>query len=181
MSIISSVDYRLEGYHKKATISPMGDVVLLEFYSSYDEEANTYSDLKVRETRTYTRDQSTGLVTKREMLVEWLSSNESVIASKTITKYYSASEGYLRNQKSRINLIDQASLLLFATLMQEYGPEQGESNSLELLSDLASDIVIYSRGNRQPLITSVQGSTRAYMSQSLKDSLTVILDVAFIS
>ena len=76
------VDYSILGYHKESIFDSKGDLVTVNFYINYD--GVTYSDLRVKETRVYTRDVVTGLLTKRDMTIQWFDDDGlTIIFTKT--------------------------------------------------------------------------------------------------
>jgi hypothetical protein len=167
--LIQNIDYNLQGYHKDLTIDAKGDLVQVLYYRTYDPVAKTFSDLKVKETRTYIRRAST-LLEQRSMLIEWLVSDD-VKASKQTEKYYNPELGYKANKRSRQNLIDRASMYLLSTV--------GLDNAKAFLDSVSASITTYIDGNIEPLVNLVSTSTEAYMTTEIKATLDVILNVNY--
>lgn len=169
---------RDEGYFEKPlTFDNNGDVSASEFYKKFDDVTGEYSLLKVKETYVNTRN-SLGLVSKRTTTTEYYKAGQVV---KTIVKEqaYDVQGGYVENQKSRRNLIDQASIWLLSSLISEYEAAQGEAYAQEFLNDVSKDISTYKRGNTAPLLLSISTSIRVYITQGRKDSLDAILNVSY--
>ena len=116
ISKLKTVDYRLQGYHQKITNNVKGDVSIVEYYANYDSNTNTYSDLKVKETKLYTRDNVLGIPQNQIENIEWFENDESV-ASKMLTKYYTVETGYVVNKKAAKILINKASMYLALLLV----------------------------------------------------------------
>lgn len=167
---VRHINYNILGYHKKRTIDTNGDLVTVEYYVTYD--GVTYSGLKVKETRIYTRDAVTGIMAKRDMTIEWYEEDEVTIYCNSITeKYYTAQEGYEANIRSRSNLITNASLYLFQTV--------GEVDAKAFLEIVAADIDKYKGGAITPLLTAISGSGETYMTPTIKATLDAILNIVY--
>lgn len=170
--LIQNIDYRLNGYHKKETFDTKGDLVILQYYADYDEQSEVYSNLKVQENRTYERDGVTTLLNKRTISIKWYS-NAKEVASKTIIKYYSKTEGYQANKRSRTNLIDTASMYLVSQV--------GLDNAKSYLANVSADISTYIDGNITILIATIQSSSEPYLTEEIKGTLVTILNVPYSS
>ena len=168
MILITDRDYRLNGYHKKETFDSKGDFSTIEYFKNFD--GTNYSGLEVRETRAYTRDVTTGLLTQRTILIEWISNGE-VIASKTLTKYYTATKGHTANKKARQNLINDASMYLFAQV--------GKVDATNFWKIERSSVNDYVNTSDLTIITEIDNSTESYMTQTIKDTLTSILNIVY--
>lgn len=171
MPLIQDVDYRLNGYHKKQTFDAKGDLVIVEYYQNYDEQSKQFSNLKVRESRTYTRNATTTLLEKRVINIEWFKGNDEKYAEKTITKFYDAQEGYQGNKRARRNLINKASMYL----LNEVGLENGKT----FLDGVGSKITVYVDGSIQPLLDAIANSSEPYMTPTIKGTLDTILNVTY--
>lgn len=176
-----NIDYRIQGYHQEMTFDTKGDLVTVKYYEQYD--GVTYANLKVQETRVYTRDADTGLLIKRDMTIEWFDNAGNKRDEKTTEKYYDAQKGYSSNIRARKNLVNKGSMYLYADLQSEFGAAQGETNAKEFLRDIKSEIVNYERGDIQELLDAVQGSTRGYMTSAnglvRKATLDALLNIAY--
>jgi len=141
-------DYRILGYFKENSYDNKGDLTAVDFYKNYDEATKVFSNLKVKETRTCTRDAVSGLPTKRSTLIEWFV-GASVEATKTIERIYDAQEGYGLNINSRKKLLRDGSLYLFSQLAQTSADIAGVNTGTKVFTitgDLVADIEIDKMG-----------------------------------
>jgi hypothetical protein len=170
--ILQNINYNIQGYHKERVFDNKGDVFTLSYYQNYDPVGEVFSNLKVRETRTYTRDNTNGLLTERAILIEWYIGG-NVIATKNLTKYYTSEEGYAMNQRARKNLTNKASMYLVSAV--------GLADSQNFLNSVATEISIYIEGDIQPLLDAISASTEPYMNATVKGTLDSILNVSYTS
>jgi len=180
--LIQNIDYNIQGYYKKNTIDSKGDLTIVEYYRNYD--GTTYSNLKVRETRVYTRDGITGLLTKRDMTIEWFKSGE-VVYTKTTEKYYSAMDGFNDNKRSRTNLVNKASMYLYMALMTS-NPATGAAFCDDYENLTSASVAKYVNANIQPLLDMITKSTevaepeyREYITAEIKNTLLYILNIIY--
>jgi len=161
-------DYRLNGYHKKEVFDTKGDFQTIGYYDSFD--GTNYVGLKVEETRTYTRDETTGLITERTIVIKWYS-GDRVAGTKTLTKYYTATKGHTANKKARQNLINDASMYLFSQV--------GKVDATNFWKIVRSEVNDYVNTSDLALITEIDNSAESYMTQTIKDTLTAILNIVY--
>lgn len=168
MGLVQNIDYRIQGYHKKETFDTNGDLISVEYYRNYD--GVTYSNLKVKETRTYTRDVTFGLMTKRDMTIDFYDGDD-IIYTKITEKYFDSKKGYDGNKKARTNIVDNASMYL----LSQIGLVDGKA----FLRIVKSEITGYIHGDEQPLLNAISNSTETYMTGTIKATLDVILNVTY--
>jgi len=167
METIVNKDYRLMGYHKVMTQNALGDAHIVEYFGDYN--GGTPQNLKVRETRTYTRDNTTGIVIQIDVLIEWLSGDGvTVRASKNLVKHIDLNRGMRKNERSRKRLLNKAK----GAAIQLIGMEAGKT----FMRDFSGEMTLYVEGDRQPLIDGINASGQA---QNFKDTLTGILDISY--
>ncbi len=176
------------GLFEKGVIDSKGDVTLLEMYKDYDEETEEFSNLAVKETRTYYRN-SVGIVTKRLIVIKWYRENGCIASrDKEFTKFFNAVEGLIQNQKSRTNLTNQAGLWVTGDLIAEYGAEAGETKAQEFLESITEQAVIYKNAiDIAPLVAAVNNTTYDYMTEdsqqypgvSRKDVFNGIINISY--
>jgi len=169
MGLIQYEDYRIKGYQKKPTIDANGDLVIVEYFKDYDETTKQYSNLKVKETRVYTRDSST-LLMKRDMTIQWFSGGKET-AVVTTQKFYTAEQGYSANKRARQNLINRASMYLLS--------EVGLTDGKTFLNGVTGEISTYVDGSIQPLVDAIANSTEPFMTLTIKGTLDTILNVTY--
>jgi len=157
------LDYDIMGLHKKRTIL-VGELRTIEYYRNFN--GSEYSELVVRESRTYTRNEL-GLVEYRTLLSEWFLNNDEVGTTITNIKYYSPVESVDEGIQRRKNIIADAKIYCLDTL--------GQSYAFDLLISLKSYIDIYTDGYKQPLLDAVTNSTKPYLTSELKSNIVDLL------
>lgn len=157
------LDYDILGLHKKRTIIA-GELRLVEYYRNFN--GVTYSDLAVRESRTFTRN-GIGLVLYRTLFVEWFLDNDTVGTTITSIKYYSPSESIDEGIDRRTNVISDAKIYCLNAIGQAY--------AFDLLLGLKALIEVYRDGYKQPLIDAVNASTKPYLTSQMKTDIINIL------
>lgn len=151
-----NLDYDIYGFHKKRTIV-FGELITVEYYRNYN--GTTYSDLILKETRTFFRD-AVGLAQYRIQTTEWYLEDESIGCRKTTTKYYSPQESIEEGVIRRGNIIANAKIYTLSQLGQEY--------SFDLLTSVKSEIGLFLDGRTQPLRDAVNASTKPYLNSTIK-------------
>jgi hypothetical protein len=172
MELIQNQDYRIKGYHKEKVYDNKGDVTQVNFYKNYNPVTESYTELKVRESRTVDRDVTTGVPNKVTVDIEWFKSDGvTKSAEKRLEKYINGFDGQQMNQEARLNLTTKAQ----GYLLQAVGLE----NTKELGTDVAVERSAYISGTTQGLIDAVNNSARAYMTPEVKATVVTILNVTF--
>lgn len=189
-SDVRYVNYNILGLHKKEYFDSKGDLTKVEFYASYDDETDIHSDLAILEERTYTRDASTALLTKRETTISWYDVDGAIQEQKTnVAKYYSAKKGFTANKRARQNLLDKASMYLFSALITNalgnFSTAEAQTEDFDILTDDSQSQ--YVKSTMQPLIDIITNSVdntkpeyRDYMTEEIKTVLLSILDITYI-
>ena len=171
---IENLDYDIMGFHKKRYIVK-GLLKIVEYYKNYNPLTQEYSDLVVRESRTYLNDVNTGLSYCRLLNVDWYLTDGAVGHSIiNRSKFYSFIESRSNLQARRTNIINEAEEFLLFSLMREYG-EQGFIYAQTFLTQakLAKDL--YVDGVWLPLESSIINATETWMTQVRKDTLLNII------
>ena len=164
---IQDQDYNLKGYYKTMTPSSLGDAHLIEYYADYNNGSPT--GLKVRETRTYTRNAITGIIETITVFIEWIGSDGvSAKTTKTLVKHLDVGRGMEKNEKARKRLLNQAK----GAAIQLIGLEAGKT----FMRNFGSEMNLYIEGDRQPLVDGINNSVE---TQLFKDTLVNILDIAY--
>ncbi len=168
-----NIDFRIQGYQKKETFDGLGDLTLIEYYRNYDSGTGIYSNLKVKETRVYTRDAVTGLLTKRDATMEWYKGEGVVAATKVTEKYYTTQEGYVGNKRARQNLIDLSAMYLLSQV--------GLVNAKAFWNTVRDQVDDYVNASEvDNLVNAINASAEAYMTAPIKATLDGILNVSYI-
>jgi len=168
MQIVTDIDYRIQGYHKKKTNDSFGDRAIIEYYATFT--AGVYSDLKVKETRSYTRQAVTGILETVTVDIEWMSGDGvTPRATKQVVKHLDLDDGLKGNQKARGRLLNKAK----GAAIQLIGMEAGKA----FMRTLGDEVSLYREGDYQPLIDGINTSAQ---TQEFKDTLVAILDISYI-
>jgi hypothetical protein len=168
MGLIQNTNYNIQGYHKEFIFDAKGDLVTVNYYKDYD--GAVYSDLKVSEIRTFTRDVTTGLLTTRDMVINFHDEGE-IRCTKTAKKYYEPVLGFEKNKKARQNLINNASMYLFE--------EVGKTDATVFWKLVKDEVDDYRTTGDMTLLTSISNSTEPYMTGVIKTTLDTILNVLY--
>jgi len=142
------LDYDILGYHKKRTIIK-GELVSIEYYKNYD--GVDYSDLVVKEERTYTRN-NLGLVQSRLLTITWYLEDNTAGYIKSCKKFYSSSESIDEGITRRNNIINDAKVYVLSAIGQSYG--------FDFMTSLKSQIDLYTQGYKQPLYDAILSRSR---------------------
>ena len=173
---LTNLDYNLFGLHKKRNIIK-GELISVEYYKNYNYSANTYSDLVVKENRSYVRD-NINIVKYREMTIDWYLEDDTVGISKTMPlKYYSPEEAIEEGFVRRRNMIAFAKTVLLRELKTLYGEPTNQSYAFDLLLSLSAQMKYFEEGYTQPLRDAVSNSTKPYLNQNIKD--LIITELTF--
>ncbi len=138
----SLIDYDILGLHKKRTIVK-GELILVEYFRDFDDIAQVYSDLVVKETRSYVRNQI-GLALSRDMEITWYLKNGEIGVIKNTRKFYNSKESMTEGSTRRLNIIEEAKAYVLSVV--------GKANAFDLLSALKSFIELYKDEYRAQLI-----------------------------
>ena len=167
MKYTTDEDYRIKGYHKVMTESTLGDAHIIEYFKDYN--AGAPLDLVVRETRSYDRNISTGIIETITIDIEWMSGDGvTPRATKQLVNHIDANRGMAKNEKARKRLLNKAKGAAILLI----GMEAGKT----FMRNFASEMTLYVEGDRQPLIDGINASGE---TQLFKDTLTGILDIAY--
>lgn len=158
-----NLDYDIRGFHKKRTIIK-GELLVVEYYRNFD--GTNYSDLIVKETRTYNRN-GIGLVITRSLNIKWYLLDDTIGCEKNTIKYYSSSESIDEGIVRRKNIFADAKTYLLETIGQAY--------SFDFLLSVKTQMDYYIEGYKQPLIDAVNNSTKTYMTSQIKTDVATIL------
>lgn len=159
------IDYDILGLYKKRTIVK-GELVLVEYFREFDEIEQIYSDLIVKETRSYVRNQI-GLALKRDMEITWYLKNGEIGIVKNTRKFYNSKEAMTEGSTRRLNIIEEAKSYVLNAV--------GQANAFDLLSELKSYIELYKDGYRAPLINYVGTVNKAYIDENMRTEIIKIL------
>jgi hypothetical protein len=161
------IDYNILGFHKKRTIVK-GELISIEYYRNFD--GDLYSDLLIKETRTYIRNEI-GIVIYRDTLVEWYLTDNNVGATKFWRKYYSPEEAINEGISRRKNMISLAKTILLRELNLLVGTPNNQIYAFDLLTTLSTQIKYFEEGYTQPLRDAINSSTKPYLNSNIKSIL----------
>jgi hypothetical protein len=115
------------------------------------------------------------LVTHREETITWYKEDGSVGVTKSIVKYYNLNDAIKEGVRRRQNLVDKTKAYGLATI--EGIHESGLPNSYYWFSTMLNEVELYLSGTKkQDLIDFIDNSTEPYITQTIKDTMTDILD-----
>jgi hypothetical protein len=159
------IDYDVYGFHKQRNIVA-GELILVNYYRSYDQISEMYNDLILKEYREYSRDVN-GMVKYRTQTTEWIMTDESIGLTNTTIKYYTQKEAIQEGIDRRSNLIDDAKVYCVNNLGLNY--------SFDLLNSVATYVNLFKEGYTQPLRDSISASTKGYLTIQMKEDIVGIL------
>jgi hypothetical protein len=176
------------GLHVKEIRDANGDIVTKEYYGSYDQGTDTYSDLQVKESRAYTRS-ATGIPTKKDTTYQYYDMNGNIgMTSNIVEKYYSSMNGFKHNKKSREALVEQASMFLYSELITEFGLTDADVKIDDFQTYTDAEVSMYIKSNIQPLLDKITNAAdnthadyRTYMSAARRDTILSILNITYSS
>lgn len=151
------IDYNILGLHKKRTFNK-GELILVEYYGDYDLQTKEYSDLVLKEERTYHRDADL-LAYQRDMKVTWYLIDDSVGDCKETKKFYAPDESIREGIKRRDNIISNVKLSIFFLL--------GKTDAYDLLNSIFNNLGLYKDGFRQPLLDELSTINKTYLDSNM--------------
>lgn len=158
------LDYDILGYHKKRTIIS-GELRTVEYYKYFD--GINYSDLVVKESRTYIRD-SIDIVQSRILNVDWYLEDNTIGCTKSNIKYYSPEEAIQEGIDRRTNMISFAKTVLLAELARKVGVPRNQEYSFDLLLNVKTQMEYFVQGYTQSLRDAIANSTKPYLTADMK-------------
>jgi len=171
----SDINYDIFGLIKKRTVIS-GELISVEYYSSYDEKTDIYSNLVVKESKTYNRD-SINIILSRTTKIDWYLTDGTVGCSKELIKYYAPDEAIAEGVERRRTMISFAKNTLLSELRKIYSDTTSQQYAYDLLISLSTEIKYFEDGYTQPLIDGVNNSTKSYLTINLKR--LIIADLTF--
>lgn len=173
----SEIDYDIYGLHKKRIIE-FGELRQIDYYKNYEYSSNTYTNLVLTEYRTYVRD-VIGIVQYRNMTVKWYLNDDTIGLTKVYNlKYYSQAEAIQEGIDRRNNMIGFAKTTLLNELKITVGEPTNQSYAFDFLLGVSTQMTYFREGYTQPLRDAVTGSTKSYMTQTIKNK--VVTNLSFI-
>ena len=139
------LNYDVLGFHKKRTFNK-GEIKTVEYYGSYDFTGQTYTDLIVKETRTYYRINQ--MLNRRHLYIEWYLCDGTVGAIKETWKYYTPEESMAAGERRRRNVISTLKIETIGLIMQASGLTQSHAEQVgwEFLKEFNYEIDQYVEG-----------------------------------
>lgn len=163
------IDYTILGLHRKKNVYK-GELQSVEYYGEYD--GSTYSNLIVREERTYYR--VNRMVNRREMDIFWYSDDTInytggtgtimggiISAKKHTTKYYTPEESIAAGEKRRRSIISNMKIATLYLIQVADGQtrDNAEATGFAFLAEYSKEIGLYIEGILEPLKTGIMSST----------------------
>jgi len=167
------LNINLFGLFRNDVFNIRGELITKEYYKNYD--GTNYSDLVVKDEYIYTTDVVTDLVQYRDEVITWYLSDDTVGEVKNIKKYYNLTKAIKEGTKRRENLLDKAKAYGLATITGVHA--SGVPNSYYWFSTMNNEVRNYLDGTlKQELIDFIDNETETYVTQTVKDVMTGILD-----
>lgn len=175
---LESLDYDILGLHKKRTIIA-GELTQIDYYRNYDMQTMTYSDLVIRETRTYLRDE-VGFPHTRLLNIYWYLENDGIGHSiLNRPKYYDFKTATEEVVSRRQNLVAEAKEFTFTQLFINSGFNKitALTQSATFLANIGAgnSINLYIEGNGQALTDAIANCSLEFVTQDIKTGLANIL------
>jgi len=169
---VANINYNFLGLHKEEIIDSKGSLVTVNMYKTYTE--GVLSNLAVKDEYTYYFNEY-NLVTHRTETITWYKEDESVGTIKNVTKYYNLNDAIKEGVRRRNNLLDKAKAYGLATIEGTHA--SGVPNSYYWFSTMKAEVKDYVDGTlKQNLIDFIDDETETYITQTIKDTMTGILD-----
>jgi hypothetical protein len=160
------------GLYRKDTIDSKGSLVLKEYYKTYD--GNNYSDLVAKDEYIYSIN-AYDLVSHRDEIITWYREDGTIGSTKTIKKYYDLNKGIKEGMSRRTNLLDIAKAYGLGNITGTHA--SGLPNSYYWFSTMNEVVDHYLNGTlKQNIIDFIDNETETYVTQTIKDTMTSILD-----
>jgi hypothetical protein len=175
IEVPSEINYDIYGFIKKKTIVS-GELISVEYYRNYNSSTGVYSDLIVKETKTYERD-TLNIIISRRTKIEWYLNDESVGFTKVVVKYYSPDEAITEGVERRKIMISFAKNTLLTELRKTYDDLTSQQYAYDLLISLSVEIKYFEDGYTQPIIDGINNSTKPYLTTELKR--LIVSDLTF--
>jgi hypothetical protein len=159
----SFVDYDILGLHKKRTLIK-GELRIIEYFRNFD--GNVYSDLIVKEERTFIRNEILMALYRIQKSTWYFEDGEEGLVKEYI-KYYTPETSLQEGITRRTNIIDQCKIYMLHSV--------GRENGYDFLQSLKSQRDLYVEGFRQPLLDGVLTSVKSYLTEQIRTDLLEIL------
>lgn len=158
------VKYNLAELYEKITINNAGEVVLREYFTTYDSLTDTYSGLAFDEAVAFTRSLITGWIVSQETTITWYFEDNTVGCSEVNQRIFTLEEAYREGKTRRNNIADRCTIMVLAAL--------GEPTGIAFLNTAGAQINLYILGDTAPLIALVTAS--AFPALLKADVLTML-------
>ena len=162
-TIISSnppidIDYDLLGYNKKRFFNK-GELEKVEYHENFDQLTNVYSGRVVEELRTYYRINQ--MLSRREMVINWLLEDGTTGWTKNTVKYYAQLEAIQAGVTRRDNVIANLKIEVLGLIMMSSGVTavQAQQLAVPFLDTYTVNITKYIQGFEEQLRTAILNDT----------------------
>jgi hypothetical protein len=172
-TINTELNINLFGLYREDIFNSRGELITKNYYKNYD--GITYSDLIVKDEYVYTSDPNNDLVQYRDETLSWYLEDGTIGKTKVIKKYYDLVNAINEGIKRRGNLLDKAKAYGLVNIQGTHA--SGVPNSYYWFSTMDSVVVNYINGTvKQDIIDFIDNETETYVTQTIKDTMTDILD-----
>lgn len=152
------LNYDVLGLFKERNFDK-GELFEVNYWGSYDPSGKTYSDLVIKELRTYFRENE--LVVRREMDIVWYYDSGLSGATKHTTKIYTPEESLESGVRRRRQVIANVKITTLGLIQAVSGISiiEAEVAAKPFLNMYALEISQYIEGDEQPLKDILLNST----------------------
>lgn len=173
------LNYDILGLYKERKFNK-GELYEVNYYGEYDVTGQTYSDLVVKEQRTYYRINE--LIHRREMNIIWYYDSGLSGSTKQTTKYYTIEESLeagVRRRRQVVSFLKIATLGLITTTSGVTIIE-AEAIAKPFLTDNQLVINLYIEGDEEPFKNLLATSTDySWLDNVIDDDGTKIRDYLY--
>jgi len=156
----TEINYDIRGYHKEK-IFQYGELREVNYYENFN--GGSFSNIVVKEQRSYTRDPIHNLAQYRTATHSWYYNNDEIGAEKVTVKYYDSQSSLEEAYQRRQNVINQTKTYTLGAL--------GRTYSFDFLTSVKDEMDLFKEGYIEPLPIAVQNSTKVYLTQQIKDDI----------
>lgn len=145
-----------------------GELVMVEYYETWDQENDVYTNLIVREDIAYHR--KNGFVSHREMIITWFLDDENGSASpktKSRIKYYSGPEAIEEGKRRRYNIVNQLSINAtgMIAIAEQLPVEQAAQIGAGFINQFVEEVTSFERSGDPALKNAVAAASDSFLDK----------------
>lgn len=169
--MLETIDFSIMGFHKDYTYVK-GQLKAIGYFRNYNPYTKVFSDLVVKEERTYLNDVSSGVSFMRLLTVTWFLDDETIgYQINNREKFYTETDALTNLRIRRRNITTSAEALVAKIIISYYGPVEGMIK-IEDYVQVTKDLVeSYVAGKWQPLEDFLINNTDAWLTEEYRAML----------